>query len=58
MIKNDHIKGEPILQVIITIYSLFSGYDKGELTILGKSTFSRGFRDFFVNISTRALARV
>ena len=28
----------------IAISSLFSGYDKGELEILGKSTFSRGFK--------------
>ena len=40
-------------KVLIAIYSPFSGYDKGEQEILGKFTFSEGFRDFFVNISKK-----
>ena len=52
LIKEDLFSGR------LTIYSLFSGYYKGELEILGKFTFSRGFETFFVNISTRASARV
>ena len=34
------------LTELITIYYLFLGYYKGELEILGKSTFSRGFESF------------
>ena len=34
---------------LIAIYSLFSGYDKGELDILEKSSYSRGF-EFFLSI--------
>ena len=41
-----NVEMENEIQCNVTIYSLFSGYYKGELEMVGIFTFSRGFETF------------